>query len=275
MRTSDGRLKILDFGLARIDPSGPAPAEGRITQPGAIIGTPGYMAPEQLNGQPADARADVFASGVLLYEYASGTHPFDATTPLTVAARILEGNATPIDERRPDLPSPIVHMIGRCLRRSPADRFASAAEIERALDGVEPARAFRLMAAWWRTHQFVVITLYFMACALAWQIKEWRPGVTTAIFIAVAMAATVAGVLRGHLLFTERVNSPGLAAELRRAVSITLLIDLLLALALIADGVLLAASRPLAAVLTIGLGIVIALVRLVVEPATTSASFLR
>lgn len=275
MRTSDGRLKILDFGLARIDTSVPEPAEGRLTQPGAIIGTPMYMAPEQLHGQRADARADVFSFGVLMYEYACGTHPFDATTPLAVAARILEGDATPIDERHPDLRSPIVHVIERCLRKSPADRFASAAEIERALDAVEPARAFRLMAAWWRTHQLVVIVLYVTACALTWQIKEWRPGVTTAIFVVVAMAATVAGVLRGHWLFTERVNGPGLAAELRRAVSITLLIDLLLALALTADGVLLAASRPLAAVLTIGLGIGIALARLVVEPATTSASFLR
>lgn len=275
MRTSDGRLKILDFGLARIDSSVAEPADGRITQPGAIIGTPGYMAPEQLNGQPADARADVFAFGVLMYEYACGTHPFDATTPLAVAARILEGDATPIEERRPDLPSPIVHVIERCLRKSPADRFTSAAEIERALDGVEPARAFRPMAAWWRTHQLVVIALYFMACALAWQIKDWRPGVTTAIFVVVAGAATIAGVVRGHLVFTERVNGPGLAAERGRAVPITLLVDLLLALALAADGLALLASRPLAAVLTIGLGIGIGLARLVVEPATTSASFLR
>lgn len=275
MRASDGHLKILDFGLARIEAPVSGPAEWRITEPGAVIGTPGYMAPEQLNGQPADARADVFAFGVLMYEHASGTHPFGGGTPLVVAARILEGHATPVDERRPDLPRALVHVIGRCLHKSPGDRFASAADIERVLEDVEPAGGLRHMTAWWRTHQLVVIVLYFIACALAWQIKEWRPGITTAIFVVVATAATVAGVFRGHLVFTERVNGPGLATERRRAVSITLLVDLLLALALAADGVALVASRPLAAVLTIGLGIGIALARLVVEPATTSASFLR
>ncbi len=276
MRTKEGRLKILDFGLAQIDTSATeTPMEGRLTQPGAIIGTPRYMAPEQLNGQPADARADVFAFGMVLYEYACGTHPFDAATPLAVAARILESDAPPIHERCPDLPSAVVDAIERCLRKPPADRFASAAGIVRALDRVDSARGSGRMTAWWRTHQIVAVGMYFVACGLAWQIKEWRPGVTTAVFVAVGIAATVAGVLRCHLIFTERVNGPGLAAERRRALPVTLFIDLLLALALAADGIVLAATRPLAAVLTIALGVGIALARLVIEPATTSASFRR
>src|SRR5207247_1172829 len=67
MRTADGRLKILDFGLARIDTPDASPSAGRplATLPGVLLGTPAYMAPEQLNGQPADARTDVFAYGVL------------------------------------------------------------------------------------------------------------------------------------------------------------------------------------------------------------------
>src|SRR4029079_14401061 len=79
MRGADGRLKILDFGLARATLN-TADGGPRITQPGMLIGTPAYMAPEQINGLPVDARADVFALGVLLYEYACGTHPFAATT---------------------------------------------------------------------------------------------------------------------------------------------------------------------------------------------------
>ncbi|MBF8300440.1 MAG: Protein kinase protein [Acidobacteria bacterium] len=294
MKTKDGHLKILDFGLARIDPSARTAAravadplaaqratgsgphesvEGHVTQPGAMIGTPAYMAPEQLNGQPADARADVFAFGVLLYECASAAHPFNAATPLAVAARILESEAIPIDRRRQDLPSSLVNVIDRCLRKSPADRFSSAADIEHALDRMDTDRAFGRVTTWWRTHQLAVVGLYFVACALAWQIKEWRPGITTAVFVAISVAATVGGVFRGHLLFAERVHGARLAAERERAARVTLVVDLLVALALTLDGAILTSLRPLAAVLTMALGVGIALARLVVEPATTAATF--
>src|SRR5687767_2285350 len=112
MMTSDGRVKILDFGLARL--STPDPAVGPITQPGTVFGTPAYMAPEQLQGQTVDARADVFAFGVLLYEYASGVHPFAAATPLGIAGRILESEATPIAERRPDISAAVAAVVDRC-----------------------------------------------------------------------------------------------------------------------------------------------------------------
>ena len=88
MRTRDGRIKILDFGLAR-----QLAAEGRpasMTQIGGVLGTLAYMAPEQLNGQPADLRTDVFAFGVLMYEYATGRHPFDAPTAIARAGRVLK-----------------------------------------------------------------------------------------------------------------------------------------------------------------------------------------
>jgi len=89
MRDREGRLKILDFGLARIGVGAPDAAP-RMTQPGTLIGTPAYMAPEQINGLPVDARADVFAFGVLLYEYACGAHPFAASTALATVARVLD-----------------------------------------------------------------------------------------------------------------------------------------------------------------------------------------
>ena len=110
MRGGDGRLKILDFGLALLDAPGGS-LEPRVTQPGVVAGTPAYMAPEQINGGAADPRVDVFAYGVVLYEYACGTHPFAAATPLATVGRILEGDATPIAERFPGLPSTLVDVI--------------------------------------------------------------------------------------------------------------------------------------------------------------------
>lgn len=288
MRAKDGRLKILDFGLARIQEnvagpfamSGPgaqpvaARPRAHPTEPGVLAGTPAYMAPEQLNGQPVDARADVFAFGVLVYEYAIGTHPFDAPTLLGVAARVLESNAHPID--RSDLPPQVVDVVERCLRKSPTDRFASAVDIVQTLarDEAKPRRAAG--TNWWRAHQFATMTLYFVASALAWQIKEWHPGTAGAVFLAIGVAATIGGVFRGHLLFTERVvgsGAVGFSTERRRATPATLVIDLLIALALVIDGMILSSARPLAAVLTLALGTGIGLARLLVEPSTTRTTF--
>lgn len=282
MRTADGRLKILDFGLARFEPAAGPPAattpgsgrlEERMTRPGALLGTPGYMAPEQLNGQPGDARADVFAFGVLMYEYASGAHPFEAATPLAVAARVLEGEVRPIETWSPDMAPQLAAAIRRCLRKAPGERFASAAEIVEAVArDAEPAPRAQV-TRWWRAHHVIVVALYFLASALAWQIKEWHQGSNTWIFVAIGVAAAVGGVFRGHLLFTERMNGGGLTDEQRRAAPATLVVDLAIALALFADGLILSAVRPLAGVLTIALAVGIALARVVVEPSTTAAAF--
>jgi predicted Ser/Thr protein kinase len=273
MRTADGRLKILDFGLARINAPASDPRTVHATRPGAVIGTPGYMAPEQLNGQPVDARTDVFAFGVMLYEYACGTHPFAAATPLAMAARVLESEAGPIDARCPDLAPSLAVVIERCLRKRPEERFDSGAEILKALGREDAARPVGRTAEWWRTHQLVAVALYFIASGLAWQIKEWVPGTPAPLFVAVAIAATAGAVFRGHLMFTERMNRPGLAVERRRAAPVTLVIDLLIAVALLSDGALLAPVRMLPATLTIALGVGVALARLVLEPSTTAAAF--
>jgi len=276
MRTREGRLKILDFGLARMERA-TAAATAYMTQPGTLIGTLEYMSPEQLKLQPADSRSDVFVFGIVLYEYASGTHPFKAPTPDALIDRIRDSAPDPIGNYRSDLPSVVVEVIERCLAKSPAGRFSSAAEIVGALNSnrtepkTDPLKADRL-TAWWRAHQLVVMTLYFIACALGWQIKEWQPGITMGVFVFTCIAATVAGVVRGHLLFTERVNASRFASEHRRLSLVLLVADMLLAVAVTGNGLLLTLTRPLAGVLTTALGVGIALARLVMEPSTTSAS---
>jgi predicted Ser/Thr protein kinase len=288
MRTNDGRLKILDFGLARLATATSESLTARVTQPGMLVGTPGYMAPEQLNGQPADARVDVFAFGVLLYEFACGVHPFEAATPLGIVARVLESDARPIESRCPELPPAITAIIERCLRKSPDERYASAAELARALEDAQASAGLRRSTVtadaagaggapapvrWWRTHQFVVIALYIVASVAAWQIKEWLHGLTTTMFVIVGIASAVGGVFRGHLVFTERMNRRQLAGERRRADPVTGLMDVVIALALGVDGLMLSGDEPLTAVLLFGLAVGIGLARFVLERATAAAAF--
>ena len=273
MRGRDGRLKILDFGLARVD-AGAGEAVPRMTQPGLLIGTPAYMAPEQINGLSIDARADVFAFGVLLYEYACGEHPFAASTSLATVARVLESDARPLTARA-DVPSGVADVIARCLRKTPADRFGSAAEMLGALDTAraEPAVTAR-HSIWWRVHQIVVTVLYVAAAVLGWQLKEWvETPVTVAIFLALGATGTIGGVLRGHLVFTAWMNPAQLTTERRRARRATRLLDLATAIVLLADASIIAATGALPAVFTIALALGIALASVVLEPATTMAAF--
>ena len=239
-----------------------------------LIGTPAYMAPEQINGLPVDARADVFAVGVLLYEYACGAHPFAASTALATVARVLESDARPLLSRA-DVPSRLADVIARCLQKAPADRFGSASELLGALETVGADEAVPVPhAAWWRVHQIVIALLYIAAATLAWQLKEWvETPVTVAIFLALGAAATIGGILRGHLVFTAVMNPARLATERRRARGATRLLDLLIALLLFADAAIVAGTRALPAVFAIALAVGIALASLVLEPATTAAAF--
>jgi hypothetical protein len=162
-------------------------------------------------------------------------------------------------------------VIERCLRKLPADRFASAAEVLAAL-GRSDLSPRRHVARWWRTHQITVIGLYLLAAAVMWQLKEWQPG-AAALFAMVGVSGTIGGVFRGHLLFTERQNPVAFPAERRRAQYVTLIIDLVIAGALIAAAGGVAGSRQLAAVLTVALAVGLALARLVLERSTASAAF--
>jgi hypothetical protein len=272
MRTAEGRVKILDFGLARADLPDDDPRAIQVTQPGMLVGTPGYMAPEQLNGDRGDARADVFAFGVLMYEVACGVHPFAASSPLAMAARVLQSDAVPIEDLSPALPVSVAWVIERCLRKSPAERFGSAADIAAALAADRPGGDPGAVR-WWRTHQAIVIGLYFLASVFAWMIKQGLGNVALAVFGLVGVASTVGGILRGHLLFIERMNARTLAAERRRTEPFTLVIDIVIAAGLVIDSMLLGSGRPLAAVLIAGLGIGIVLAHLVLERSTTTAAF--
>jgi eukaryotic-like serine/threonine-protein kinase len=273
MRTVDGRIKILDFGLARIeDPA--AVAAGTLTAAGAVAGTPAYMAPEQIEGRAVGPRADVFAFGVLMYEWMAGVHPFQAGSPLATLARVIESTPEPL-AHRVNAPAWLSDVIDRCLRKSPADRFESAAELLRALE--QPAYTPRASVGtnrWWRTHQVTLMVLYVLATTRGWHIKELiRAQPTLWVFLLMGVGASVGGIIRGHLIFTDVVNRSHLPSELRRTRRVLLFTDVLMSALLAVDALLLASLQPLNAVLTICVAVGIALAAILMEPATTAAVF--
>jgi serine/threonine protein kinase len=273
MRTREGRIKVLDFGLARVD-SGPGGVAVTLTAPlpGGITGTPAYMSPEQIEGRTAGPGADVFAFGVLMYEWISGRHPFQAGSALATLARVLDSTPDPLISHA-QVPMWVSEVIDRCLRKSAAERFPSASELLQAFD--RPAivtREVRRSSTWWRTHQLVAIALYTLASAHAWQIKEWfREPISLWVFVVMGIAGSVGGIIRGHLIFTDVMNRPHLTSELARTRRVRLFTDVLIALLLTMDALLLIDSKPLTAVLTIALATGIALAAVLMEPATTEA----
>jgi serine/threonine protein kinase len=274
MRTPEGRIKVLDFGLARME-AGPGGIAATLTTPlpGGIVGTPAYMAPEQIEGRTAGPASDVFAFGVLMYEWISGRHPFQAASALATLARVLDSTPDPLSSHA-QLPRWVSDVIERCLRKPVNERFSSAAELMQALDHPAVAEPAPLRTTtWWRTHQLVAIMLYVVASAHAWQIKEWlREPISLWVFVVIGLSGSVAGIIRGHLVFTDVMNRRHLTNELARTKSVRLFTDALIAMLLTVDALLLvSSSEPLMAVLTIALATGIVLAAVLMEPATTAA----
>jgi predicted Ser/Thr protein kinase len=171
--TSEGKVKVLDFGLAKAMSSGTAvenPASSptltmRATQMGVIVGTPAYMSPEQARGQEVDARADIWAFGVLLYEMLIGRPLFAGPTISDTLATVLK--------TEPDLsaiPSQVRPTLERCLRKDPRRRWRAIADVRMSLEeehGVEVPRRAGARAAW------VIATLLLVATAAGW-LMAWR-----------------------------------------------------------------------------------------------------
>ena len=139
LHTPGGGIKVVDFGLARFEPGAVIGAAETLTRPGALPGTPGYMAPEVLRGDPVDARADQFSFGVLLYELVAGKHPFEGTDDITTVARILETEPSGPGPARPECPEPLVRVITTCLAKAPRDRYRTTAALVAALEAVREA----------------------------------------------------------------------------------------------------------------------------------------
>jgi hypothetical protein len=143
--TRDGRVKILDFGLAKYQPSAGADSldEPRPTEPGMILGTIGYMAPEQVRGRAVDARSDIFSLGVVLYEMLVGEAPFRAATDAEVMSAVLRDAPPALPE---SLPWVVTRLVARCLAKDPLDRVQSARDLAADLRASLPSREHVLMS---------------------------------------------------------------------------------------------------------------------------------
>ncbi|MGB5174410.1 MAG: protein kinase, partial [Thermoanaerobaculia bacterium] len=140
--TRDGRIKILDFGLAKLnlpeqDLATETPTATLETQPGRLLGTVAYMAPEQVQGLPAEEQSDIFAFGVVLYEMLTGHRPFGGSTSLATAAAILKEDAAPISTVSPTVPPALASVVAQCLEKRPGDRFSSAHDLSLTLGAVD------------------------------------------------------------------------------------------------------------------------------------------
>jgi serine/threonine protein kinase/sugar lactone lactonase YvrE len=168
MVTSDGLVKILDFGLAKRTPPAYGASSG-ITQEGSVLGTVPYMSPEQAAARPLDHRSDQFSLGAILYEMATGKRPFERdTTPQTMAA-IIQDEAEPLRKLNAEIPLELSAIVERCLAKHPDKRYDSTADLVKALvlaSAAAPTSTRRPTV--WRTVAGLVLLAGVAAFALIW-----------------------------------------------------------------------------------------------------------
>lgn len=262
IRRNDGQLKILDFGLAR-DLSVREGARGtRLTVHGQALGTPGYMAPEQLRGEPGDMRSDIFAFGVLIHELATARHPdADGRMPRTISPAALDA------------------VVRRCLEAAPHERYSSGIELLSALmaAGIAgPRSALPLGSAlwWWQFHQLAVAAIHAALVAALWPARAWfSPGWGLALFYAALAIQTAAVTMRLHLWFTSRFHTEQLSVERERIRKPLIVLDLAFQAVLLAAGIGAAMADSPAAPLFFVAAIGSFLTAALIEPSTSRAAF--
>lgn len=270
VRGTNGSVKILDFGLAQFDVAAQDLASvTRLTDPGVMAGTPPYMAPEQLLGQPTGPATDQFAFGVVLYELLTGKHPFGSGPLPTTIARVLGANLEPDAA----IPAPMWNVIERATQKDPANRFASTAAMASTLEHPgTPGTLGRSDSSWWRIHQLAAALAYWSMAWPAWEVHRWTGRYGVLVFLATIIAIVVSANLRLHLWFTARTYPSELPAERARVARGIRAADWGFALLMMATGLIIADAHTGWGALFVAFGLGSALAFLVIEPATARAA---
>ena len=148
-----GRAKVLDFGIAKLVTA--EPGKGPRTRTGALVGTPDYMAPEQIGGRAIDARTDIYSAGVVLFEAMTGRRPFEGQSDFEVMRAHVDSPPPSVRTLRADIPVEIEAVVVRALAKAPGDRFATATEMANALQAASatlPEGAWRSFSSTGRAY---------------------------------------------------------------------------------------------------------------------------
>jgi serine/threonine-protein kinase len=285
IRTVGGAVKILDFGLAQMAAEGPEAV--RLTEHGRILGTPAYMAPEQIRREPVDARADVFAFGILLHELLTGQHPFPGNDTGETIARILESEPLLVRELPDDPDRRLRHellVVARtCLAKAPAARFVSAHTLLAALVAIREGGTWQNSARrpgaamkWWEFHQGATCIAYTVLMLPLWRASRLIGGRPGLLLFVLGLAATVAAsVVRLHLWFAASSMPEEWQAQREhsrrwlRTSEVTLVTVLAVAGLWVVE-----ASATIGGILVCA-AVAVLLSFTVIEPATTRAAFRR
>jgi Tol biopolymer transport system component len=238
--TRDERVKILDFGLAKLTQAQPdyehnAPTVGGETEPGTVMGTVGYMSPEQVRGQPADHRTDIFSFGAILYEMLAGRRAFQRATAADTQSAILNEDPPLTSQVTTNIPPALQRVVHRCLEKNAGQRFQSAADLGFALDSLSEgsgpltppsqagAGATRLVFPTnarlkWALMSMGTVVLIALASGLAWRYSKRIPNVTQQVVQRQLTASTPDNPIPGGQIsrdgnFLAYSDSKGIAIE--------------------------------------------------------------
>jgi serine/threonine protein kinase len=288
MRAKDGTVKVLDFGLAHLEQD---EGETRLTRTGTLLGTPGYIAPEQLMGEPAGPASDIYALGLVLQEMLTGQHAFSGSNNSATAlmARILEGAPHTLPPSMVMERPGIDEVVRRCLAKRPDERFISMSAVATSLERLaQPSAATvpvlplsslqlaQLSTYWWQMHHVVISVLYIAMIYPVWlnrgePLPRWGHN---SLVLAVILAAALAATLRFHLVFTARVQPHHLTAARKRARPWTRGADWMMTLTLLGTaGAALMRDRVWFAALFFTVAASATIASVLIEPATTEATF--
>ena len=292
MRTPSGVIKVLDFGLARMEDS---TQSARLTQTGAIVGTPAYLSPEQVQGMTADFRTDIFAVGLLTYELASGVNPFAAQGLPAILARIVGEEPPPLSEVQPQSPPGLDALLARCLRKDPQQRYPSTQELVADLERVQAdllesrrpgysrsssgaSRPLRTAPArprwWWEVHQLSISAVYVAVMYPVWYVQRFLAPPWGMLLLLAVLATVAAGAsLRLHLWFVARNFPAEVPAQQRFSRRRLQICDAVFGALLVSTSLAIGPEHPEFSMLFVAVAAATVVAAFVIEPVTARVAF--